>query len=134
VRAGIESALIALCACGNPKPASPLAGMDVSMSTVEWRVKPGDAGRIDVALVVDGQVNKLGELDGTPEECAIRRAEATATELVCSGGDFSAELVEHELVVRDAARELKRIPVGPSVAITVAPYALPQAQPANDAR
>jgi len=118
-----EAAAVAIVvACGgNPRP-TPLAGMNVSMSTVEWRVKPADAGKIAVALVVDGQVNKLGELDGAPEECAIRRADSTATELVCAGGDFAAELVEHELVVRDAAREVVRIPVGPSVAISVAPY------------
>jgi len=116
-----------VAACGSSRPASPLVGMNVEVSRVEWRVKPADtAGTIAVALVVDGQVTKLGEIEGTPETCAMRRAEATATELLCgSDGDFSAELVEHELVVRDATREVARIPVGPSVALTVAPYEIP---------
>lgn len=123
-RACALSILVAACA-GRDKPVEPLAGMNVVMSSVEWRVRPGDDGAMNVVLVVDGQVNKLAELDGTPETCAIRRAEPTATELVCADADFSAELVDHELVVRDATRELRRIPVGPSVAISVAPYALP---------
>lgn len=123
-RACALSALVIACG-GQPKPVEPLAGMNVVMSSVEWRVRPGDGGKIDVALVVDGQVNKLDELDGTPETCAIRRAEPTATELVCADAAFTAELVDHELVVRDATRELRRIPVGPSVAISVAPYAIP---------
>ncbi len=118
--------IVFVVACGaRDKPVEPLAGMNVVMSSVEWRVRPGDDGKMTVALVVDGQVNKLAELDGAPETCAIRRAEATATALVCAEAEFSAELVDHELVVRDATHELRRIPVGPSVAISVAPYALP---------
>jgi hypothetical protein len=144
------SIALLVVACSPPPPAaSPLAGMDVSMSRVAWRVKPTDPGKIEVALVVDGQVTTLGELDGEPEACAMRRAEATATELVCGAdGDFVAELVTgsstssgvvedlaaptgtaHELIVRAGTREVARIPVGPSVAISVAPYALPTSPP-----
>ena len=125
-------------ACGPPKPTSPLAGLDVSMSTVEWRAKASDdPGRVEVTLVVDGQKNALGAVDGTVETCAIRKADSTATELVCGATTLlAAELradpeMGHVLVVGDGTRQIKIIPIGPSVAISVAPYAMPVAPAAN---
>jgi hypothetical protein len=126
--------LIALAACGSPRPVSPLAGMDVAVSTVEWRAKPGDPGQVEISIVVDGYANKVGTIEGTPESCAMRRAEAKATELVCGRGEsFAAELEPGELVVTRTwmteqgpmQREVKRVPTGPSQALTVSPYALP---------
>ena len=123
-------ALAVLAACAEPKRTSPLEGFAVQVSTVEWRAvgETEDAAKVDIALVVDGQKTALGALDGTVETCAIARAEATATELVCGRNQhFAAEIVEHELVVNDGRHEIKRIPIGPSVAISVAPLALPVA-------
>jgi hypothetical protein len=127
-------ALVAWSACGPARPASPLAGMAVSMSTVEWRAKASDdPGKVDVTLVVDGQKHALGAVDGTVETCAIRKAEATATELVCGTSTLlAAELraddeLGHVLAVGDGTRQLVVIPIGPSVAISVAPYAMPVA-------
>src|SRR5512142_3392026 len=66
--------------CGSSRPASPLAGMNVSVSTVEWRAPIGDPGIVDVEVVVDGNIAKLGSIATTPENCAIRTAAAKTTE------------------------------------------------------
>lgn len=96
------------------------------MSTVEWRIEPTDAGHVDVKLVVDGMVNPLGSVAATPESCAIRSAAAKVTEMLCGDASFLATVEPGELVVKRDDRETKRIPIGPSVAITVAPYRMPE--------
>jgi len=117
--------LVLLVACGSARPPSPLAGMDVSVSTVEWRIEPTDGGHVDVKLVVDGMVNPLGSVAATPETCAIRSAAAKVTEMLCGDASFLATVEPGELVVKRDDRETRRIPIGPSVAITVAPYRMP---------
>ncbi len=123
-------AIALLVACGAPESRAPLAGMDVSVSNVEWRVQVADATHVELELVVDGGVNKLGAIEATPETCAIRAAAAKVTELVCNAEDFVAEVQPGELVVTEVVgksqRELKRIPIGPSIAIVVAPYRIPE--------
>lgn|GEM_PF-2966327 len=123
-------ALTLVLACGPPPPRAPLAGMDVVVSNVEWRVQASDAEHVEVALVVDGGVNKLGSVEATPELCAIRAAAAKVTALMCGSEEFVAELQPGELVVTElvgrSQRELKRISIGPSIAIIVAPYRIPE--------
>lgn len=123
-------AVVLVLACGPPPPRAPLAGMDVVVSNVEWRVQASDADHVDVVLVVDGGVNKLGSVEATPEFCAIRAAAAKVTALMCGAEEFVAELQPGELVVTElvgkSQRELKRIPIGPSIAIIVAPYRIPE--------
>jgi hypothetical protein len=99
--------------------------MDVSMSTVEWRIVPTDTEHVDVKLVVDGMVNPLGSVAATPETCAIRSAAAKVTEMLCGDATFVATVQPGELVVTRNDRETQRIPIGPSVAISVAPYRMP---------
>jgi hypothetical protein len=117
-------------ACGPPPPRAPLAGMDVVVSNVEWRVQASDAEHVEVSLVVDGGVTKLGSVEATPEQCAMRAAAAKVTELLCGSEDLVAALEPGELVVTElvgkSQRELRRIPVGPSIAIIVAPYRIPE--------
>jgi len=98
--------------------------MDVSVSTVEWRAEASDAEHVDVKIVVDGMVTKLGSVEATPETCALRRAAANVTELLCGSDSFVANVQPGELVVTHG-RDEKRLPIGPSVAITVAPYRMP---------
>ena len=111
-------------ACGESPPPSPLTGMRVSVSTVEWRAEASDAEHVDVKIVVDGMVTKLGSVEATPETCALRSAAAKVTELLCGNDSFVANVEPSELVVTHG-REEKRLPIGPSVAITVAPYRMP---------
>lgn len=117
-------------ACGPPPPRAPLAGMDVVVSNVEWRVQASDAEHVEVSLVVDGGVTKLGSVEATPEQCAMRAAAAKVTELQCGSEDLVAALEPGELVVTElvgkSQRELRRIPTGPSIAIIVAPYRIPE--------
>jgi hypothetical protein len=117
-------------ACGPPPPRAPLAGMDVVVSNVEWRVQASDAEHVEVSLVVDGGVTKLGSVEATPEQCAMRAAAAKVTELLCGSEDLVAALEPGELVVTElvgkSQRELRRIPIGPSIAIIVAPYRIPE--------
>jgi hypothetical protein len=101
--------------------------MDVSVSLVEWRAPASDAEHVDVEIVVDGQVAKLGSVAATPETCAIRSAAAKTTELVCGDETFDANLEPGYLVITRGAREVRRMEVGPSVAISVAPYQIPPA-------
>ncbi len=123
-------ALTLVLACGPPPRRAPLAGMDVVVSNVEWRVQATDAEHVEVTLVVDGGVNKLGSVEATPELCAIRAAAAKITDLMCGSEEFVAELQPGELVVTElvgkSQRELTRIPIGPSIAIIVAPYRIPE--------
>jgi hypothetical protein len=98
--------------------------MDVSVSTVEWRAEASDAEHVDVKIVVDGIVSKLGSVEATPETCALRSAAAKVTELLCGTDSFVANVEPGELVVTHG-REEKRLSIGPSVAITVAPYRMP---------
>ena len=98
--------------------------MDVSVSTVEWRAEASDAEHVDVKIVVDGMVTKLGSVEATPETCALRSAAAKVTELLCGNDSFVANVEPGELVVTHGRTE-KRLPIGPSVAITVAPYRMP---------
>jgi hypothetical protein len=120
------AACAAACAigCGESRPPSPLTGMDVSVSTVEWTTKASDPDHVDVAIVVDSAVNKLGNVEATPETCAIRSAAATVTELLCGNDSFVAEVAPGELVITHG-REAKHVLIGPSIAITVAPYRMP---------
>jgi hypothetical protein len=99
--------------------------MDVSVSTVEWTAKASDPEHVDVAIVVDGGVNKLGNVEATPETCAIRSAAAKVTELLCGVDSFVAEVEPGELVITHR-REAKHVPIGPSIAITIAPYRIPE--------
>jgi hypothetical protein len=99
--------------------------MDVSVSMVEWTAKPSDPDHVDVAIVVDGGVNKLGNVEATPETCAIRSAAAKVTELLCGTDSFVAEVGDGELVITHG-RDVKHLPIGPSIAITVAPYRIPE--------
>jgi hypothetical protein len=117
--------LLLVAACRSAPPPSPLAGMDVSVTTVEWRIVPTDGDHVDVKLVVDGMVNPLGSVAATPETCAIRSAAAKLTEMLCGDATFVATVEPGELVVTRDDREAKRIPIGPSVAISVAPYRMP---------
>lgn len=101
------------------------------MSTVEWRVQPVDAG-VTVALIVDGASNNLGVVDAAPETCAIRSAAATVTELLCGNDQFEATVHTEAgspgtLVVTHNDQPTVTIPIGPSVAIKVAPYRMPVA-------
>jgi hypothetical protein len=121
----VKALLVLLVACGSAPPPSPLAGMDVSVSAVEWRIEPSDAAHVDVKLVVDGMVNPLGSVAASPETCAIRSAAAKVTEMLCGDSSFVATVQPGELVVTRNDREAKRIPIGPSVAISVAPYRMP---------
>lgn len=114
-----------LAACGSSPPPSPLTGLDVSMSLVEWRIVPTDDQHVDVKLVVDGMVNPLGSVAATPETCAIRSAAAKVTEMLCGDSSFLATVEPGELVIKRDDRETRRIPIGPSVAISVAPYRMP---------
>ena len=98
--------------------------MDVSVSTVEWRAEASDADHVDVKIVVDGMVTKLASVEATPETCALRSAAAKLTELLCGNDSFVATVEPGELVVMHGHVE-KRLPIGPSVAITVAPYRMP---------
>ena len=102
--------------------------MDVSVSKVEWRAEPSDAEHVDVVIIVDGQTTKLGSVEATPETCALRSAAPKTTELICGSESFVANVVEGELVVTNGSSE-KRIPIGPSVAISVAPYRMPVSGP-----
>jgi hypothetical protein len=123
-------AIALLVACGPPPARAPLAGMDVVVSNVEWRVQASDAEHVEVSLVVDGGVTKLGSVEATPEQCAMRAAAAKVTELLCGSEDLVAALEPGELVVTElvgnSQRELRRIPIGPSIAIIVAPYRIPE--------
>ncbi len=114
--------------------------MDVSVSRVEWRVQPSDAEHVDLTLVVDGGSTKLGSIEATPETCAMLRAAAKVTEMLCGTDSFVATVQPAEpgqlgemgeLVVTHAGREVKEIPIGPSIAITVAPYQIPETRVAN---
>jgi hypothetical protein len=122
--------VVLVVACGPPPPRAPLAGMDVVVSNVEWRVQASDAEHVEVSLVVDGGVTKLGSVEATPEQCAMRAAAAKVTELLCGSEDLVAALEPGELVVTElvgkSQRELRRIPIGPSIAIIVAPYRIPE--------
>ncbi|CAN5699021.1 hypothetical protein BH11MYX1_BH11MYX1_57250 [soil metagenome] len=122
-------AVALLVACG-PPPAGPLAAMNVVVSNVEWRVHASDAEHVEVELVVDGGVTKLGSAEATPELCAMRAAAAKVTELECGAEDFVAELQPGELVVTElvgkSQRGLRRIPIGTSIAIIVARYRIPE--------
>ena len=119
-----------VAACGSPKPVSPIADLGVNVVSVEWRTKPGDAGKVEVELRVDRNANALGTLDAeTVATCAVRRADASGTELTCGGTSapyFAAELAGEDLVVSlvdgRARREVKRIPLGPSIVLSVVPY------------
>lgn len=123
-------AVALIVACGPPPPRAPLAGMDVVVSNVEWRVQASDAEHVEISLVVDGGVTKLGSVEATPEQCAMRAAAAKVTELLCGSEDLVAALEPGELVVTElvgkSQRELRRIPIGPSIAIIVAPYRIPE--------
>jgi len=128
----------AICAavtvgCGSSRPASPLAGMNVSVSTVEWRAPIGDPGIVDVEIVVDGNITKLGSIAATPENCAIRTAAAKTTEFLCADSTFDANLEPGYVVVSRDGREVRRIEIGSSVAISVAPYQIPTAPAPADA-
>jgi hypothetical protein len=101
--------------------------MDVSVSLVEWRAPASDPEHVDVEIVVDGQVAKLGSVAATPETCAIRSAAAKTTELVCGDETFDANLEPGYLVIARGKREVRRIEIGVSVAISVAPYQIPPA-------
>jgi hypothetical protein len=101
--------------------------MNVSMAVVEWRAPASDAYHVDVEIVVDGTVAKLGSVAATPETCAIRSAAAKTTELVCGDETFDANLEPGYLVITRGAREVRRIEIGSSVAISVAPYQIPTA-------
>ena len=103
--------------------------MDVTVSRVEWRAKASDAEHVDVVIVVDGMATKLGSVEATPETCAMRSAAAKTTEFICGNNDsFVANVVEGELVVTHG-RDEKRIPIAPSIAISVAPYQMPITSP-----
>jgi hypothetical protein len=120
---------LVVAACASAPPPSPLTGWDVSVSLVEWRAHAADAEHVALELVVDGGVTKLGTIDGTPESCAIGSAAPKQTELVCGNEAFVAEVAPGELVVTEVIgaqrRDSARIPIGPSVAINVAPLRLP---------
>lgn len=98
--------------------------MNVSVSTVEWRAEASDADHVDVKIVVDGMVTKLASVEATPETCALRSAAAKVTELLCGTDSFVANVEPGELVVVHGSKT-QRLPIGPSVAITVAPYRMP---------
>ncbi|HET9989511.1 MAG TPA: hypothetical protein VFQ65_13360 [Kofleriaceae bacterium] len=102
-----------------------MTGFDVSVSTVEWRAPASDAEHVDVEIVVDGTVAKLGSVAATPENCAIRSAAAKTTELLCGDETFDANLEPGYLVILRGGREVRRVEIGPSVAISVAPYQIP---------
>jgi hypothetical protein len=104
--------------------------MNVSISTVEWRAEANDAEHVDVKIVVDGMVTKLGSVEATPETCALRSAAAKVTELLCGTDSFVANVEVGELVVVHGG-DTKRLPIGPSVAITVAPYRMPVGSGSN---
>ena len=99
--------------------------MNVSVSTVEWRAPIGDPGYVDVEIVVDGTVAKLGSIATTPENCAIRSAAAKATEFLCGDSTFDANLEPGYVVILRDGKEVRRIEIGSSVAISVAPYQIP---------
>jgi hypothetical protein len=107
--------------------------MGVVVSNVEWRVQASDADHVEVALVVDGGVTKLGVVEATPELCAIRVAAAKVTELLCGSEELVAEVQPGELVVTQLVGQrphvLARIAIGPSIAIIVAPYRIPDRTP-----
>jgi hypothetical protein len=125
-------AVILVGACGSAPPPSPLAGMNVRLSVVEWRAPASDPQHVDVEIVVDGVIAKLGSVEATPETCAIRSAAAKTTELVCGDSTFDANLEPGYLVVtRAGTREVRRMEIGDAVAISVAPYRIPE--PPTDA-
>ena len=121
-RARAACAACALTACASAPPPSPLTGFDVSVSTVEWRAPASDAEHVDVELVVDGNVAKLGSVAATPDNCAIRSAAAKTTELLCGDETFDANLEPGYLVITRDGREVRRVEIGASIAISVAPY------------
>ncbi|HEY0255311.1 MAG TPA: hypothetical protein VGC41_27470, partial [Kofleriaceae bacterium] len=95
----------------------------------EWRVQKVESG-VAVSIVVDGQVNALGVVDASPETCAIRSAAATVTELLCGNAQFEATIHTEQgeagqLIVTHDDTQTAAIPIGPSVAIKVAPYRMP---------
>jgi hypothetical protein len=120
-------AAIAVVGCQSAPPPSPLTGMNVSVSLVEWRAPASDPQHVDVEIVVDGMVAKLGSVEATPETCAIRSAAAKTTELVCGDETFDANLEPGYLVITRGSREVRRMEIGASVAISVAPYQIPPA-------
>jgi hypothetical protein len=99
--------------------------MHVSVSLVEWRAPVGDPGYIDVEIVVDGLIAKLASIATTPDNCAIRTAAAKATEFLCGDSTFDANLEPGYLVILRDGREVRRIEIGNSVAISIAPYQIP---------
>jgi hypothetical protein len=101
--------------------------MNVSISHVEWRAPASDPEHVDVEIVVDGNIAKLGSVAATPDTCAIRSAAAKTTELLCGDETFDANLEPGYLVITRGAREVRRVEIGPSVAISVAPYQIPPA-------
>ena len=120
----MKAALALLAACGVP-PSPKARAPEVMIATLEWRAKPADADHVAVTLVVDGGAHELGTLAGSPELCALARADAEGSQLVCAERTyFTVILVEGVLRVSDASHEVARIPVGP-VALSVAPYRMP---------
>jgi len=101
--------------------------MNVNVSLVEWRAPASDPAHVDVEIVVDGVVAKLASVEATPETCAIRSAAAKTTELVCGDQTFDANLEPGYLVIQRGGREVRRMEIGNSVAISVAPYQIPPA-------
>jgi len=107
--------------------------MNVVVSLVEWRAPIGDPGIVDVEIVVDGVVAKLGSIATTPENCAIRTAAAKTTEFLCGDSTFDANLEPEFVVVTRDGREVRRFDVGSSAAISVAPYQIQSAPVPTDA-
>lgn len=105
--------------------------MNVVVTNVDWRIESSDPAHVDVKLYIDGTENSLGSVAATPETCAIRSAASTVTEMICGDQSFVATLATgqpgaaNELVITHGSRELRRIPIGPSVALSVAPYRMP---------
>jgi hypothetical protein len=102
----------------------------IEIINVEWRVRVADAGsgaepHVAVALVVDGRVHELGTLDGTPELCALRRADVQGTDILCANGTYYAAALERDkLVVRDASHVVEQMYAG-TAQLIVAPYRMP---------
>jgi hypothetical protein len=123
----VTRVLVVVAACGVPAqpPQQPPPPEPIEIMHVEWRARVADADHVAIAFVVDGGVHELGTLDGTPESCALRRADVRGTDIVCANGTFFAAAIEQDkLVVRDASHVVAQLFAG-NAQLIVAPYRLP---------
>ncbi|MEO6776325.1 MAG: hypothetical protein ABI467_25490 [Kofleriaceae bacterium] len=132
IRAGCAAGVLSTVACTPASPPAPLAGLNVIVSRVEWRAPPSDPDHVDVEIVVDGAVAKLGSVAATPETCAIRTAAAKTTELLCGDQTFDANLEPGYLVITRDGREVRRLEVGSAIAISIEPYRIPTGPSSTD--